>query len=115
WLQSEVVAEFVKCSGLGQLAGTIMNCDIVRLFSDQLLVKEPGALKRTPWHQDLLYWPLSGEQILSIWIPLDAATPDTGVVTYVKGSHLWGRFLESGPFAGEDEAQGHSGPEVDFA
>jgi len=92
WLQSEVVAEFVRSSGLGQLAGTIMNCDTVRLFSDQLLVKEPGALKRTPWHQDLPYWPVSGGDMLTIWVPIDPATAENGVVTYVRGSHQWPKF-----------------------
>jgi len=60
---------------------------------DQLLVKEPNTAKRTPWHQDLPYWPTRGEQILSLWVPLDAATPENGVVTYVKGSHRWQAFF----------------------
>jgi len=115
WLRSPVLLAFLREGGLGEVAATVMGSGQIRFFMDQLLVKEPGALKRTPWHQDLLYWPLGGEQILSIWIPLDVATPETGVVTYVKGSHLWGRFLESGPFADEDEAKGDKGPEVDSA
>jgi len=107
WLRSPVMQVFLRESGLAEVAAAVMGSGHVRFFMDQLLVKEPGALKRTPWHQDLLYWPLSGEQILSIWIPLDAATPETGVVTYVKGSHRWGGFLESGPFA-DDDADGRS-------
>lgn len=107
WLRSPVMQAFLRGGRLAEVAAAVMGSGQVRFFMDQLLVKEPGALKRTPWHQDLLYWPLSGEQILSIWIPLDAATPETGVVTYVKGSHRWGGFLESGPFA-DDDADGRS-------
>ncbi len=29
---------------------------------------------------------------MSVWVPLDRATPATGVVTYVKGSHQWNAF-----------------------
>ena len=68
-----------------------MRSATVNLLYDQLFVKEPGSSERTPWHQDLPYWPVEGDQILSIWVPFDAATPDNGVVTYVKGSHLWGQ------------------------
>jgi len=102
WLRSPVMQAFLRGGRLAEVAAAVMGSGQVRFFMDQLLVKEPGALKSTPWHQDLLYWPLSGEQILSIWIPLDPATPQTGVVTYVKGSHRWGGFLPSGPFADND-------------
>jgi ectoine hydroxylase-related dioxygenase (phytanoyl-CoA dioxygenase family) len=107
WLRSQVMLAFLRQGRLAEVAAAVMGSGQVRFFMDQLLVKEPGALKHTPWHQDLLYWPLRGEQILSIWIPLDPATPETGVVTYVKGSHRWDGFLQSGPFA-DDDSDGHS-------
>ncbi len=64
-----------------------MGVDKVWFFYDQLLVKEPNTAEPTPWHQDGPYWPLRGEQVMSIWVPFDHATRETGVVTYVKGSH----------------------------
>jgi ectoine hydroxylase-related dioxygenase (phytanoyl-CoA dioxygenase family) len=75
-----------------------MGADTVRFFYDQILVKEPGTPNRTPWHQDLPYYPLSGEQIVSLWVAIDEATPQNGVVTYVRGSHRWGRFFEMQAF-----------------
>jgi len=81
-----------------------------RFFADQLLVKEPRALKPTPWHQDLPHWPLTGDQMLSIWVPLDPATPESGVVTYVRGSHLWGRTFPPEPFNKDDESGLHQSP-----
>lgn len=87
------IDSFVKHAGLAQLAALLMKSQEVRFFYDQLLVKEPGTPKRTPWHQDLPYWPASGEQILSIWVPIDAASPENGVVTYVRGSHRWNSFF----------------------
>jgi ectoine hydroxylase-related dioxygenase (phytanoyl-CoA dioxygenase family) len=105
WLRSAELEAFVRESGLGELAGTMTGSRDIRFFADQLLVKEPRASKPTPWHQDLPYWPLTGDRMLSIWVPLDAATPDTGVVTYVRGSHLWDRTFQPGSFT-EDEEDG---------
>lgn len=84
--------DFIFQSGVAGLAGAIMQSEEVRFFYDQPLVKEPGTPTRTPWHHDTAYWPFSGEQVMSIWVPLDAATPTNGVVTYVKGSHKWRAF-----------------------
>ena len=30
----------------------------LHVFYDQLRIKEPGTVKRTPWHHDMPYWPL---------------------------------------------------------
>jgi Protein involved in biosynthesis of mitomycin antibiotics/polyketide fumonisin len=110
WLRSAELAAFVRESGLGEIAGTITGSPNIRFFADQLLVKEPRALKPTPWHQDLPYWPLTGDQMLSIWVPLDAATPESGVVTYVRGSHLWGRTFPPESFNKDDESGLHQSP-----
>lgn len=93
WLRVDEIREFLHNSELPEIAAKIMSSQVVRIFYDQLLVKEPGTAKRTPWHQDLPYWPAKGEQILSLWVPIDPATPESGVVTYVKGSHKWNRFF----------------------
>lgn len=93
WLADDEYRAFIHESGLAELAARIMDAHEVRFFYDQILVKEPGSSKRTPWHQDLPYWPVRGDQILSIWVAMDAATPENGVVTYVKGSHRWAAFF----------------------
>lgn len=55
---------------------------------------EYGA--ETPWHQDEAYmdptWETGG---LSIWMPLDAATVDSGCLHFVPGSHLGGVVTHS--------------------
>jgi ectoine hydroxylase-related dioxygenase (phytanoyl-CoA dioxygenase family) len=91
WLRNEDFRDFAFTSPLPALAAGAMRSTTVNLLYDQLFVKEPGSSERTPWHQDLPYWPVEGTQILSIWVPLDVAGPHNGVVTYVKGSHLWGQ------------------------
>ena len=98
-LHQPAFRSFVENSGLAEIAGQIMRSSEVRFFYDQLLVKEPGTPARTPWHQDLPYWPATGNQVISTWIPIDAASPENGVVTYVRGSHRWNRFFPMQPFA----------------
>ena len=61
-------------------------------FYDQIFSKEPGATKRTPWHQDLPFLPVSGDQQIRIWVPFDRVTADAGAVHYLRGSHRWGKI-----------------------
>lgn len=112
WLMDEDYKAFLYESGLGEVAARLMDARQVRFFYDQILVKEPGSSKSTPWHQDLPYWPVQGEDIVSIWVPLDPATPANGVVTYVKGSHRWNAFYPSESWVdpSEEAAGGHETP-----
>jgi ectoine hydroxylase-related dioxygenase (phytanoyl-CoA dioxygenase family) len=98
WLHNEDFRAFALESPLPELAGRLMSSRRVNLFYDQLFVKEPGSVERTPWHQDLPYWPVRGEQVLSIWVPFDPVGPHNGVVTYVKGSHQWGKVFRPQAF-----------------
>ena len=87
------VEAFIFDPVVAGLAQRFLKSEKVNFFYDQLLIKEPGSIERTLWHHDLAFWPVDGEQIISIWVPLDRATPETGVVSYVKGSHRWGKLF----------------------
>lgn len=93
WRSQPAFRAFMEDSPMPELAARIMRSPSVRLFYDQLFVKEASTQEATPWHQDLAYWPLRGSQIVSIWIPFDAVTHETGAVVYVKGSHRWGKLF----------------------
>ena len=72
------------------IADRILGGSGVNLFFDQLFVKEPGSeQQRTPWHQDQPYWPISGNDVVSVWVTADAVTAETGALRYVRGSHRW--------------------------
>jgi ectoine hydroxylase-related dioxygenase (phytanoyl-CoA dioxygenase family) len=98
WLRNPAFRAFALDSNLAETAARLMGSPTARLFYDQLFVKEPGSVERTPWHQDLPYWPVTGSQVVSLWVPFDRATPETGVVRYIKGSHLWGRTFRPKAF-----------------
>ena len=40
-------------------------------FIRPLLIKDPGATTRTGWHHDATYWPVTGDQISTMWLALD--------------------------------------------
>lgn len=93
WLRDPDFKALMMDSPLPQLAAQLMGSDRVSFFYDQLLVKEPGTAEPTPLHQDLPYWPVKGEHIMSVWVPFDPVRFDSGVVQYVYGSHQWGKLF----------------------
>jgi ectoine hydroxylase-related dioxygenase (phytanoyl-CoA dioxygenase family) len=80
------------------VAAQLMQASKVNLFYDHLLVKEPGAEAPTPWHQDLPYWCVEGGHICSIWVALDPVERDTGMLAFLRGSHLWNRQFSAPDF-----------------
>ncbi len=99
WTRHRDFRDFACASPLPVLAQQILQGARVRLFYDQLLVKEPNTKEETPWHQDLPYWPLRGNDVLSLWVPFDPVTAESGAMRYVKGSHRAGVLYTPTPFS----------------
>jgi ectoine hydroxylase-related dioxygenase (phytanoyl-CoA dioxygenase family) len=87
WQRHSVLRAWAIDSALPEIAARVLASTVVRFFYDQTMVKEPGVSEPTPWHRDLTYWPLLGEQILTIWVPFDNVDVESGAVTYARGSH----------------------------
>ncbi len=104
WPQVEQYQRVVFESGLADLAGELMQSEEVRFFHDHVLVKEPGASERTPWHHDEPYYGIDGMQNVSMWIALDPV-PATSGLRFIAGSHRWDRlfvprrFVDHTPYA----------------
>lgn len=90
WRRFDEFRAFALESPAAELAARLMGARRVRFYHDHLLVKEPGTRDRTLWHHDLPYWPLEGEHVLSLWLPLDPV-PREVCPEFVRGSHRWGR------------------------
>ena len=86
WEHSEKVKEFVLCRRLGKIAAELMGVDGVRMYHDQALYKEPGG-GFTPWHVDQFYWPLSNDNTVTAWIPLQPVPVEMGPLSFCVGSH----------------------------
>jgi ectoine hydroxylase-related dioxygenase (phytanoyl-CoA dioxygenase family) len=89
WKHVDEIRDAVYYGPFAHWAQQLLGSKEVRFFYDQMFVKEPGANAPTPWHQDLSFWPIRGEQITSFWIPLDAVTRESSGLMYVRGSHKW--------------------------
>ena len=102
WQHDEGFKRFCLDSPLPGIAQQFFGSGQINLLYDQLFVKEPGTQNRTRWHNDQPYWPVSGTQVLSIWVALDKVTTRSGALEFVSGSHQWDRWFQPRRF-GETE------------
>jgi ectoine hydroxylase-related dioxygenase (phytanoyl-CoA dioxygenase family) len=114
WVDEPRFRDFVFGSPAGLVARTLMGASAVNLLFDQILIKEPGASDRTPWHHDLPYWPIRGDQVASVWFALDPVTRENGAVEYVKGSHRWNQRFRPQAFYGDARYQADLPPVPDL-
>lgn len=85
--QFELYREFTPNSGLGEIAARLLTSSRVFLFNDEILIKSPNTERETPWHHDYTYWPLRGEKVCSLWVPLDPTDVKNGGMEFYRGSH----------------------------
>lgn len=95
WESSAKVREFVFGKRLARIATELMGCRGVRMYHDQALYKEPGG-GITPWHADQYYWPVSNDNMVTAWIPLQDTPLEMGPLAFCEKSHRFqtGRDLE---------------------
>ncbi|MEM7704529.1 MAG: phytanoyl-CoA dioxygenase family protein [Pseudomonadota bacterium] len=89
WKRIDELRDAIYYGPFAQWAQELMGSAEVRFFYDQMFVKEAGTDAPTPWHQDLSFWPIRGEQICSMWMPVDPVSRESSGLMYVKGSHRW--------------------------
>lgn len=59
----------------------------MRLYHDQILIKDAGTKQASEFHQDRPYWPLEPGETISIWIALDDCPRERGCMSFIPGSH----------------------------
>ena len=116
WRTRPEFRTFAADSALPAVVAALLRATKVNLYEDSVVVKEPGALERTAWHQDLSYFHVEGEQVCTTWCPLDPADEGNGAVRYARGSHRWDAvyrpnlFVSTMPIPG---TEGETVPDVD--
>lgn len=95
WKRVDAIRDLIYYGPFARIAQQLMGSNEVRFFYDQMFVKEPGADAPTPWHQDLSFWPIRGEQVCSFWIPCDPVNRENSGLLYVKGSHRWSQRFKA--------------------
>ena len=89
WKSSPDFAEFARVSPLPGLVAALLRAQKLNLYEDSVLVKEPGAIEKTAFHQDMSYFHVEGHQVCTTWVPLDPVRAETGALRFIPGSHLW--------------------------
>jgi ectoine hydroxylase-related dioxygenase (phytanoyl-CoA dioxygenase family) len=92
WQRIPEYREFVLCSPLGRIAAELMQSMTAQFFHDHFLHKEACTPVPTPWHQDMPYYCVDGEQTASFWIPLQPRPLEVSLKC-VAGSHRWPKLL----------------------
>lgn len=67
----------------------------IMLHNVVYIIKEPDTAAHVSWHQDLTYWGFDGDAQVSMWLALSSATPESGCMRMVRGSHTRGHCEHS--------------------
>lgn len=89
WKLNDAFRDLALFSSLPRLANQILCSERVNFFYEQFFVKRAGCAVETPWHQDIPFWPVAGDQIVSFWITLDPVSRESSGLEFVRGSHHW--------------------------
>jgi ectoine hydroxylase-related dioxygenase (phytanoyl-CoA dioxygenase family) len=87
----------------------ILGPDIL-LWDSGYVIKEAGNHRHVAWHQDLTYWGLDSDKLVTAWVALTPATPANGGMRYVPGSHKTGLTAHRDTYS--DDNILHRGQEV---
>ena len=91
----ERIPEFKKCikeSPAAQIVAEATGSKSIQLFHEHIFVKDPGTSKETPWHQDMPYYCVDGNDTGSFWIPLDSISKDNSLKVLL-GSHKFPKLV----------------------
>jgi ectoine hydroxylase-related dioxygenase (phytanoyl-CoA dioxygenase family) len=75
------------------MVGQLIGPDIA-LWNCSFFAKPARVGTRTPWHQDGEYWPIRPLATCTVWIAVDASTPENGCLRVIPGSHRSQRLAQ---------------------
>lgn len=87
WTKDEDMKQLTLHPKIAKMAKLLAGCDL-RLWHDQILIKEPGTSKATEFHQDQPYWPhRNAPNPISCWIALGDVPVEAGCMTFLPEQH----------------------------
>ena len=89
YLLMKSAAEIARNPALLDAVEDLLGPDIL-LWDGAYVIKEPCNTKYISWHQDLTYWGLDGEELVTAWVALSPSNPQSGCMKMLPGSHLEG-------------------------
>ncbi|MGZ4759968.1 MAG: phytanoyl-CoA dioxygenase family protein [Acidimicrobiales bacterium] len=109
WRTHDAFLALATSGALPAVAAAILRTERLWLYEDSVLVKEPGSTVATRWHTDDGYFHVDGDQLATLWVPLDPAPREAGSLRFLRGSHLAGRRYRPTLFVVDDAIPGAEG------
>jgi hypothetical protein len=82
----DFVDQITRLPAITDRVAAVLGEDILVLDAS-FFIKEANTPNHVTWHQDLHYWGLEGEDEVTAWVALSPATPQSGCMRFVPGSH----------------------------
>ena len=92
WQRITEFKSFAEESPAAQIVAEATGSKSIQLFHEHIFIKDPGTLKETPWHQDMPYYCVDGNDTGSFWIPLDPISKDNSL-QILLGSHKFPKLV----------------------
>lgn len=87
WREDETMRRLTLHPNVGAIAERLAGVPL-RLWHDQILIKQPRNSAPTEFHQDQPFWPhANSTHPLSAWIALVDVPVERGCMTFIPGSH----------------------------
>lgn len=83
------IPEFRKLvfeSAIAQACGELLQSNEIRFFFDEIFAKPPKSDAKTIWHTDHMGWPVKGEMVPSLWLPITDVSKEN-CLEVIAGSH----------------------------
>lgn len=82
-----LVAKLARTPSILDAVESILGPDFL-VYAAELFIKEPRTPHIVTMHQDLTYWGLGAiDGMVTAWLALSPATPASGCMDFVRGSH----------------------------
>lgn len=85
WRRDATMAELTLNRRLAEIAERLAAVPL-RLWHDQILIKEPHNEAATEFHQDRPYWPHASSHALTAWVALIDVPVERGCMTFIPGT-----------------------------
>ncbi len=92
WQRITEFKKFAEESPAAQIVAEATGSKSIQLFHEHIFVKDPGTVKETPWHQDMPYYCVDGNDTGSFWIPLDPIKKENSLQVLL-GSHKFPKLV----------------------
>jgi hypothetical protein len=112
WQLHPFLRDLALASPVSEIGAMLARSKRLYLYDDQVLVKPPGTLERTTWHQDQGYDHIEGNQVLGMRVVADQENDEVGPIQYLRGSHRSGKIYKVNYFVSDVVHPEDSGEEI---